>query len=60
MEITFLVILIILNLYYLTRQYSDCEDCRLFIGIVLGLTLLLFDTYNHKKNKIYIIWIIIN
>jgi hypothetical protein len=54
MEITFLVILIILNLYYLTRQYSDCEDCRLFIGIVLGSTLLLYDIYNHKKKIKYI------
>ena len=49
MNITFLVILIILVLYYLTRQYTDCDDCRLVIGIVLGVTLVLFDIYHQKK-----------
>lgn len=54
MNIAYLVFLIIFVLYYLTRQYTDCEDCRLVIGIVLGVTLVLFDIYNQKKKIKYI------
>ena len=52
MNIIFLVSLIILSLYFLTRQYTDCEDCRLVIGIVLGVTLLLYKGgYSHSDLK---------
>jgi hypothetical protein len=51
MKISYLVIVIILTLYYLTRQYNDCEDCRLVIGVVLGLTLFLFQTYMELGKK---------
>ena len=50
----FAIALIIFVLYYLTRQYNDCEDCRFVIGIVLGVTLVLFDIYNQKKKIKYI------
>lgn len=51
MKISYLVIVIILTLYYLTRQYNDCEDCRLVIGVVLGITLFLFQSYIHLDKK---------
>ena len=53
MEITFLIILIILNLYYLT-QNSLLRGLDGFLLVIFYITLLLFDTYNHKKKIKYI------
>jgi len=55
MELSFLVILIILILFFIIKQHKrDCIECKLRFVIVLGIVLFLYETYmtlTHNKYK---------
>ena len=59
MNLSFLILLILLILYYISRQHKrDCIECNIRFMVVLGLVLVLYETYMYlsyeklKNNEI--------
>jgi hypothetical protein len=59
MNLSFLILLILLILYYISRQHKrDCIECNIRFMVVLGLVLILYETYMYlsyeklKNNEI--------
>jgi hypothetical protein len=46
MNLSFLILLILLILYYIIRQHKrDCIECNIRFMVVLGIVLGLYETY---------------
>ena len=46
MNLSFLILLILLILYYISRQHKrDCIECNVRFMVVLGIVLVLYETY---------------
>ena len=46
MNLSFLILLILLILYYISRQHKrDCIECNIRFMVVLGIVLVLYEIY---------------